>query len=417
MKSLERALKASRLVLEGNAAGDHYEATLNPFGSEEPRRTLNHVLSILKANFRSGDLLDLVGELKVVANEIVACQRNNERAFKFVWYHHVADQQRTRHPSIDVIGNVEDSVWQALNSVLSFFRVHPFAVSPDTTRRIYDLPTFAILNCNHAAATRHEGLARQIGKAWVDGRFPGYDFRTRELDVLQSSLFELLWTGTVEQLQRHSPHSSDDPERPEFEKAVKELGRVLQEGILRSKKQHFSIAFCGMVNAGKSLFLNYLMGQSILPSDGESDDSCMPHPMLSIIAELSSTAWPCRFRHVEGQTVPELQFQAEPFLVALKKLQAHQYGRRMQTYQPPSEDMFESLFSDVPSDPSDEEILLRTIHSQWINLHAITRDNLLKFETPEFTLPPMAIGEQNVKILVSSVSHWIVLFQLNAVFS
>ena len=129
-----------------------------------------------------------------------------------------------------------------------------------------------------------------------------------------------------------------------------------------------------------------------------------------MFVELPSTAWPCRLRHVEGQTVPELQFQAEPFLIALKKLQAHQYGRKMQTYQPPPENMFEALLSGAPSEPSDEEILLRTIHSQWIDLHAVTRDNLLKFENPGFKLPRMATGEQSVKTLVSLTSHWTALF-------
>ena len=82
----------------------------------------------------------------------------------------------------------------------------------------------------------------------------------------------------------------------------------------------------------------------------------------------------------------------------------------MQNYQPPPENMFEALLSDAPSEPSEEEILLRTIHSQWIDLHAVTRDNLLKFETPGFKLPRMATGEQNVKVLVSFMSCWIPLF-------
>ena len=131
--------------------------------------------------------------------------------------------------------------------------------------------------------------------------------------------------------------------------------------------------------------------------------------MLNVTTELSSTAWPCRLRHVEGQAVPELQFQAEPFLAALKKLQAHQYGRIMQTYESPSENIFGALLAAALSEPSDEEILLRTIHSQWINLHAVTRENLLKFENPKFRLPRMATGEQNVKILVSFIC-WVPLF-------
>jgi hypothetical protein len=64
-----------------------------------------------------------------------------------------------------------------------------------------DLHTFAVLNHDHEAATRHEKIARQMGKAWVDVHVQGYDFRFRELDDLQTSLLELLWSGTVEQLK------------------------------------------------------------------------------------------------------------------------------------------------------------------------------------------------------------------------
>ena len=86
----------------------------------------------------------------------------------------------------------------------------------------------------------------------------------------------------------------------------------------------------------------------------------------------------------------------------------------MQTYQPPPENMFEErLLSDALSEPSDDEMFLRTIHSQWVNLHTVTRDNLLKFETPGFELPRGADGSLNVKISVSSVSYCTA--QLNAI--
>ena len=136
-----------------------------------------------------------------------------------------------------------------------------------------------------------------------------------------------------------------------------------------------------------------------------------PITILNITTGLLSTVFPCRLRHVEGQTVPELQFQAEAFLVALKKLQDLQYGRMMQTYR---DDMFELPLPDVP--PGTMEILLGTIYSQWIGLHAFTRDNLLVFERPGL-LPRTATGEQDVKILVSFASRWTVPFQLNAMFS
>ena len=129
--------------------------------------------------------------------------------------------------------------------------------------------------------------------------------------------------------------------------------------------------------------------------------------ILNTTAELPSTAWPCRLRHVENQRIPKLHFDADPFVAALRKLQGHQYGRKMATYVPTSENIFDSLLSDNPSDassePSEEEVKLRTIHREWIDLHAITRSNLLKFENPGFRLPSEATGEKDVKDLVSLV--------------
>ena len=401
MENLEKSLNSTRSLLKG----DHYEATSNSSRCKKLRSALRVIFNVLNANFRPGYDHELIGDLKDVTDQIFVCQQNNERAFKPVWYCFVTSQQWTgRRSSVSNIGNIQDPVGHALDSVVHAFHVQPFAVSPEGGNQV-NLPTFAILNHNHETATRHEKLARRIGKTWVDDRVRRYNAQVQEIGALQTALFELLWSGTVAKLKQDNAFSSDDPERPEFEIAVEELEMALQEGIVRSRKQRFAITFCGMVAAGKSQFLNALMGRAILPSDGESHDPSMPYRILIIISDLPSTAWPCRLRHVEGKTVPELQFQAEPFLNALKELQDHQYGRKMQTYQPPAEDMLETLPPDVLSEPSNEEILLRTIHSQWIELHAVTRENLLKFETPGFKLPRMVTGEQNVKILVGFMSR------------
>jgi len=404
MEGFTKALVATRLVLEVNPAAIRNEATMNTFRSEKPKGILNFALNVLMDNVPPGNLVDL---LKDATDEILVCQQNNEHAFKLVWYNYVVNQQWIGRFPIDIVDNIPGRVRDAFDLVLDAFRVHPFAVSPGRIPPL-GMNTFAILNHNHKAASRHEKFAQRIGKAWVDDRIPKNNIQIRELGALQTSLFELLWSGTVEHLKRHSPYS-DGPERPEFERAAEELERVLREAILRSKKEHFSIAFCGMVDAGKSLLLNALIGRAILPSDGEPHNSHTLYHILSTIAELLPTAWPCRLRHVENQSVPELHFESEPFIVALKKLQAHQYGRKMQTYQPPSENIFGEPFSDHPAEPSEEEALLRTIHGQWVNLHPSTRENLLMFETPGFELPLIAIGDRYVKILVSFVSCWAAL--------
>ena len=78
----------------------------------------------------------------------------------------------------------------------------------------------------------------------------------------------------------------------------------------------------------------------------------------------------------------------------------------MRTYKPPSEDISPlSDAPDAPSEPSEEEVELRTIHREWIDLHANTHNNLLEFENPDFHLPRRATGEQDVKKLVSLMRH------------
>ena len=58
-------------------------------------------------------------------------------------------------------------------------------------------------------------------------------------------------------------------------------------------------------------------------------------------------------------------------------------SQEMQTYRPPEKSMFKARISDALSDSSDKDSLSRTIYSQWSDFHAVTRNNLRKFETSE----------------------------------
>jgi hypothetical protein len=141
------------------------------------------------------------------------------------------------------------------NYYFSLQSIGAFALSPEGDSQV-KLLTFAALNHSHETANQYEALAQRIGRAWVSDRVPKVDVDVRDLAALQTSLFELLWSGTIEQLKKHEADATPDLERPEFEGALRELEKALQEAIVRAKKQRFAIAFCGMVKAGKSLFLN-----------------------------------------------------------------------------------------------------------------------------------------------------------------
>ena len=105
MESLERALKATLLLLQEDPMGNRHEVTVNPDRNKQPRSTLHFLLNLLKANSRPGHLQELIGDLKDATYEIFVCQQNNERAFKLAWNLYVVSQQWTGgHPSGSNIG-------------------------------------------------------------------------------------------------------------------------------------------------------------------------------------------------------------------------------------------------------------------------------------------------------------------------
>ena len=268
MQSFRAALEVAQLLLEENPARSLHEVTKHPSRSNKPQRALNFVFTVLKGNLRP----EFIDNLKDATKEIDECQQNIERTFKYVWSLYAFIQQyigrrSSVHPVYNVAGN-QNEVCKALDSVLHAFHLHPFALSSESEKQ-FNLLNLAVLNHDQQTATRYEETAGRIGKAWVDDRVQTCNAPLHDLSTFQTSLFELFWCGMIEQLKRRDVGYGDDPERSEFEKTLLELEKALREVIVRSKKRHFVIAFCGMVKAGKSSFLNALMGRTILPSDGE----------------------------------------------------------------------------------------------------------------------------------------------------
>ena len=108
--------------------------------------------------------------------------------------------------------------------------------------------------------------------------------------------------------------------------------------------------------------------------------------------------------------MPKLIFDPSPFHEGLKKLQERRYGHEMLTYKPPKDDPFESIFAEPESggatngsngNSASNGIDLAVIFQSWGDLHQNTRQNLLKFEDPEFELRTQAEGEEYVRQLVS----------------
>ncbi|OBZ66418.1 hypothetical protein A0H81_13701 [Grifola frondosa] len=135
---------------------------------------------------------------------------------------------------------------------------------------------------------RYSSAMRSMAKLWVD-------------DLIKKATIPSLGRTQASLLQHLQ--ILVDGELPVFQNAYPETYNLLlglqagiKKEIARERKHKFIIAFCGMVKAGKSLFINALMGRSILPSD-----------------ELPSTAWPCRLRHVRGRREPFLRIDSAFF--------------------------------------------------------------------------------------------------------
>jgi hypothetical protein len=97
-----------------------------------------------------------------------------------------------------------------------------------------------------------------------------------------------------------------------------------------------------------------------------------------------------------------LEFDPHPFLSGLARLREAKYGAKMETYSPPSESLYDAMFSNNDNSPlTPEEYGLRKIYAQWFDLHSQTKDNLLQFEAEDFQLASGANGEVAVTALVS----------------
>ncbi|KLO16285.1 hypothetical protein SCHPADRAFT_901671 [Schizopora paradoxa] len=246
-------------------------------------------------------------------------------------------------------------------------------------------------------------MMEEMGRNWVEDGLP----TTTELSVtnlaeIQASLLERLLSSIRFELAEYSLKStigeSDDGVTNDLRCAHLALmqSTMLRE-IERIRTRRFSVAFCGMVKAGKSLFLNALAGQNLLPSD-----------------DLPATAWPCRLLHVKGLREPCLTLDPKYFRSCIKELRAKGYGNMMKNYKPPRDnDAYSALFDDpnaavvskgLTSNTIRDANEKREIFKNWNDLHTKTKENLLRFEQPNFTLPDEATGREDVIDLLALVN-------------
>jgi hypothetical protein len=124
------------------------------------------------------------------------------------------------------------------------------------------------LNQNHDNIERLKDCMFRCGSEWVQELSrpeSGTHSKSFYLDQLQAHLFTQMWSGTVGMLKGHG---NDTARNGQLLENVSQLVSDLERFISTSARERILFGFFGMTKAGKSTFLNALIGQSILPSDG-----------------------------------------------------------------------------------------------------------------------------------------------------
>ena len=125
-----------------------------------------------------------------------------------------------------------------------------------------------VLNRDPETATKKEELAKRHDKDWIAVYLYLHNGSSSPLLEAQIALFELVWSGMVQHLKSNPTHNAEDSEYTELQQTLDQLDKFPQEVIACSQQRRFALSFYGMVQAGKSLFFNALIGGLMLPSDG-----------------------------------------------------------------------------------------------------------------------------------------------------
>ncbi|GBE87120.1 hypothetical protein SCP_1003670 [Sparassis crispa] len=237
---------------------------------------------------------------------------------------------------------------------------------------------------------------QEVGRIWVER-----NLSQNTVPIIGKAQTSLL--QNIERLIYQEPtHNRMASDKSSVRQHLLEMLTSIRREVAREMDQKFSIAFCGMVKAGKSLFLNALMGCLVLPSD-----------------ELPSTAWPCRLQHVKGQARPSLEIDASYFRLAIEQLKQHKYSILMDNFKPPDDDPFAMSFDTddddddqfgsfegiaTPTPESQDTSHQMQLYNKWVDLHPTTKANLRLFEQESFVLPVCANGEREVSKLLAQLN-------------
>lgn len=185
----------------------------------------------------------------------------------------------------------------------------------------------------------------------------------------QGQLATLFWNSLLEQFRKIQ--SQDN------EPAFRNLEAALRRSVTRLTNPSLRVAVVGVVKAGKSTFINSIIGQAILPA-----------------ATQAATAWPCRIRHERDHMMPVLTCNPEPFNKALSAIRAAGIS--------PSK-LGKSAHTQAPPKGSGPPSKLEKWKDIWLNLPRYVQENT-KLYQGGWVLKSTASGVDEIRGLLADIN-------------
>jgi hypothetical protein len=210
--------------------------------------------------------------IKSKTKQMEKCRVHCADAYKFVLYLYLVHQTQIEPPlSRNDSEKYHEHLGEAIDEVTHAFNESTFFLFP-TTPKTRKALLYLNQNVNHIE--KLETCMMRCGSEWVKQELSKTksetDSRRFNLDQLQARLFAQMLSGVIGMLPRHNNGKTLDIQIGGgiLSENVSQLVRDLEEFIRTSARECILLGFFGVTKAGKSTFLNALIGQSILPSDG-----------------------------------------------------------------------------------------------------------------------------------------------------
>ncbi|KAG8832757.1 hypothetical protein FRC17_000720, partial [Serendipita sp. 399] len=229
-------------------------------------------------------------------------------------------------------------------------------------------------------ASHYSAMMRDVGRTWALER-------PETLGDAYQLLLEFIWSGSLETLRLlpYSPGFSTK-HRDTLLDLLEQIDGGTRDSMLRRKSNTPTIVFVGAINAGKSTFLNMLIGRELLPT-----------------AIGPTTATPCRIRHVAGLEEPVLNFESDDLERVLSEIREGRWIDDLESMEPGEWEQTEPH----------QAPFFEQLRRRWLGMPPeLWFDALEKFPSPDFAFKSPVRGAHAIRQTLEDINTLIRLCRL-----